>query len=97
VCLQSTAADLSKRSIKEGEDEDSSTDDLAFEQPSVMEALSEIVMGKGILSLCLLAMPVSLWAVHFGWSDTWIFWLNFTVMIPLASILGDFTEEVAQR
>ena len=24
-----------------------------------------------------------------------VFWLNFLVMIPLASILGDFTEEVA--
>lgn len=40
-------------------------------------------------------MPVSLWAVHRQWSATWIFWLNFTVIIPLASILGDFTEEVA--
>jgi len=54
-----------------------------------------MAFGKGIVSLCLLAMPVSLWAVHRGWSDTWIFWLNFVVMIPLASILGDFTEEVA--
>lgn len=59
------------------------------------EALKEIVFGKGIISLCLLVIPVSLWAIHFQWSDTWIFWLNFVVMIPLAAILGDFTEEVA--
>lgn len=63
--------------------------------PSELQVLFDIIFGKGIISLCLLAMPVSLWAVHFGWSDTWIFWTNFVAMIPLASILGDFTEEVA--
>lgn len=54
-----------------------------------------IVFGKGLLSWALLAGPVSLWAVYREWSATWIFWLNFCVMIPLASMLGDFTEEVA--
>lgn len=62
---------------------------------SAAEAIFNMIFGKGVVSLCLLAMPISLWAVHFGWSDTWIFWLNFFAMIPLASILGDFTEEVA--
>ena len=62
---------------------------------SASEALGRMIFGKGIVSFCLLAMPLSLWAVHFGWSDTWIFWLNFFALIPLASILGDFTEEVA--
>lgn len=60
-----------------------------------MAALVEIICGKGIISACLLVIPLSLWAVHYQWSDTWIFWLNFVVMIPLAAILGDFTEEVA--
>ncbi len=62
---------------------------------STAEVLKEIILGKGIVSLCLLAIPFSLMAVYGGWSDTWIFWLNFIVLIPLASILGDFTEEVA--
>lgn len=62
---------------------------------TTVQAIKEIVLGKGIVSLCLLAIPFSLVAVYGGWSDTWIFWLNFVVLIPLASILGDFTEEVA--
>jgi len=71
-------------------DEEEEEEDL-----TTAEALFSMIFGKGIVSLCLLAMPVSLWAVRYGWSDTWIFWLNFVVLIPLASILGDFTEEVA--
>uniref|UniRef100_A0A7S1ZP93 Sodium/calcium exchanger membrane region domain-containing protein n=1 Tax=Trieres chinensis TaxID=1514140 RepID=A0A7S1ZP93_TRICV len=40
-------------------------------------------------------MPLG-WASHrFGWSPTSVFCLNFLAMIPLAAILGDFTEEVA--
>ena len=66
-----------------------------LETMTTAQALSEMVFGKGIISCCLLAMPVSLWSVYNNWSDTWIFWLNFCAMIPLASILGDFTEEVA--
>lgn len=58
-------------------------------------AIYNIFFGKGILSWCLLAGPISLWAVHFYWSATWIFWLNFVVMLPLAAILGEFTEEIA--
>lgn len=65
------------------------------EQPSVFAALLDIVCGKGLISACLLAGPVALYAVHAGWSDSYVFWLNFVTMIPLASILGDFTEEVA--
>lgn len=57
--------------------------------------MCSIVLGKGVLSWLLLAGPVSLWAVYSEWSATWVFWLNFAVMIPLASMLGDFTEEVA--
>ena len=62
---------------------------------STMQYLMQIILGKGLISACLLAGPLALVANARGWSDTAKFWLNFITMIPLASILGDFTEEVA--
>jgi Ca2+:H+ antiporter len=59
------------------------------------EALIDIVFGKGVLSMCLLVMPIAVLSVYSKWSPEYVFWANFIVMIPLASILGDFTEEVA--
>jgi Ca2+:H+ antiporter len=58
-------------------------------------AVLNLFLGRGSLSWFLLVGPLSLWAVYREWSDTCIFWLTFIVMIPLAAILGDFTEEVA--
>lgn len=65
------------------------------ESMSLRDHLSIILFGKGIVSWCMLAMPLSLFAVFHQWSDTWIFWLNFLALIPLAAFLGEFTEEVA--
>lgn len=62
---------------------------------STVQVLCNIFFGKGFISACLLAAPLALLANFLGWSDTAKFWLNFVTMIPLASILGDFTEEVA--
>ena len=62
---------------------------------SIRETLLDIVFGKGVVSACLLAAPFALLSVYQGWGSTWVFWLNFLVMVPLAAILGDFTEEVA--
>lgn len=58
------------------------------------EALKSIVFGKPV-SVLLLLIPLAIWSHYGGWSANYIFWLNFCVMIPLASILGDFTEEAA--
>jgi hypothetical protein len=63
--------------------------------PSTAHVIIEIVFGKGLVSLCLVAAPLAVLAVHLNWSDTWIFWLNFITILPLAAILGDFTEELA--
>ena len=45
--------------------------------PTTFEALKEIVLGKGIVSCCLLAAPFAIYAHYGGWSPTWVFWLNF--------------------
>lgn len=65
------------------------------EDTSVMAVILEFFFGKGIISLCLLAAPFAVFAKINHWNDTAQFWLNFVTMIPLAAILGDFTEEVA--
>mmetsp|Transcript_8992 Transcript_8992/g.12783 ORF Transcript_8992/g.12783 Transcript_8992/m.12783 type:complete len:559 (+) Transcript_8992:42-1718(+) len=59
------------------------------------EALWDVFFGKPILSLFLIFIPFAVASHHLQWSPQSIFWLNFLAMIPLASILGDFTEEVA--
>jgi Ca2+:H+ antiporter len=61
---------------------------------TLREALTDIVFGKWV-SLFLIFMPFCFLAKHLQWGPVWSFWLNFLVMIPLAAILGDFTEEVA--
>lgn len=65
------------------------------DRPTVLEALRDIVFGKGVVTWCLLAMPIALLSAKQEWSPTSVFWWNFITMIPLAAILGDFTEEVA--
>ena len=63
---------------------------------SIMENLIEIVFTKTVSPL-LLAMPFAYASYHMEWGPVWVFWLNFLAMIPLASILGDFTEELAMH
>merc|ERR1719233_2124154 len=46
--------------------------------------------------LLLFAIPAIL-SKKLMWTDTWVFTLNFLVMIPLASLLGDLTEVVASH
>ncbi|KAL3943105.1 MAG: hypothetical protein SGBAC_002796 [Bacillariaceae sp.] len=57
-------------------------------------ALRAIILEKTV-SVFLLLIPFAYMAHAFDWGARWVFWLNFCVMIPLASILGDFTEEAA--
>jgi Ca2+:H+ antiporter len=81
----------SMRSIDD-ENKDNDDDEMKI---STADVLFDIFFGKGLVSLFLLAMPFAIASKYLGWSPAYVFWLNFIVMIPLASILGDFTEEVA--
>lgn len=60
----------------------------------VASALKGIILGKKV-SFLLVLMPFAYLAHRNEWNAQWIFWLNFGVMVPLAAILGDFTEEAA--
>lgn len=49
------------------------------------------------VNLLLLFVPLGIVAGELGWSDAAIFSLNFLAIIPLASLLGLATEELALR
>ncbi len=63
-------------------------------QYNTVEALKSIIIRKPV-SVFLLLVPFAILSAKAGWGANYIFWLNFFVMIPLAAILGDFTEEAA--
>lgn len=60
----------------------------------VMDVLYDMVFGSYI-NIMLLFTPFAIASNYLNWSPTAIFVLNFLAMIPLASMLGDFTEEAA--
>ena len=59
-----------------------------------LAVFKDMILGNS-LNILLLAMPVAYASHHLEWSSTSIFMWNFTAMVPLAALLGDFTEEVA--
>jgi Ca2+:H+ antiporter len=85
-----------KEPISEGQAEDfeGKTTTEEYTKEGIVAALKGIVLGK-VVSVLLLLIPLAFLSHYQQWSATWIFWLNFCVMIPLAAILGDFTEEAA--
>jgi len=54
----------------------------------------DMILGKW-LNVLLLVIPFAVASHYLAWGSVWVFWLNFLAMLPLASILGDFTEELA--
>jgi len=77
------------------EDKSSSCAVIEFgETESIWINFLNIWIGKPI-SLLLFSAPFAIASHYLKWGPQWIFWLNFLTMVPLASILGDFTEEAA--
>ena len=59
-----------------------------------LQVLSEMIFGNP-MNLLLIALPFAWASHHFEWSSTNVFIWNFIAMVPLAALLGNFTEEVA--
>uniref|UniRef100_A0A7S1BZT3 Sodium/calcium exchanger membrane region domain-containing protein n=2 Tax=Corethron hystrix TaxID=216773 RepID=A0A7S1BZT3_9STRA len=83
VKRKSTSSDLPTIELK---DDSSSSSTLNY--------MWHMLTGS-YLNLLLLLMPLAYASVKLQWSDSLIFWLNFGAMLPLASLLGEFTEELA--
>lgn len=84
-----------ENSIREEHNFEEFKDELEDEDLNGIKGpMIDMIFGKPI-SILLIFMPFALMAHYLKWSPAAIFWLNFFAMVPLASILGDFTEEVA--
>eukprot|EP00571_Detonula_confervacea_P011313 CAMPEP_0172298932 /NCGR_PEP_ID=MMETSP1058-20130122/1356_1 /TAXON_ID=83371 /ORGANISM="Detonula confervacea, Strain CCMP 353" /LENGTH=537 /DNA_ID=CAMNT_0013008227 /DNA_START=15 /DNA_END=1628 /DNA_ORIENTATION=- len=59
-----------------------------------LEALKEMFTENKI-NVLFVFLPLAYWSHAAKWSDGSIFILNFLAMVPLASMLGIFTEELA--
>jgi len=84
--------------LKANSDEEKATSDgsliVAPGGPCYYSNFVNIWIGKPI-SFLLFCAPFACASHYLEWGPQWIFWLNFLTMVPLASILGDFTEEAA--
>lgn len=65
----------------------------ASSSASSCQGLKDILLSP--ISILLLCFPAGLAAFYQTWGDSYVFWLMFAAMIPLAKILGDATEELA--
>lgn len=68
--------------------------DMELKKETTMEALVDMVFGQWV-SILLIFAPFALASHFLEWAPKFTFWFCFLTMIPLASILGDFTEEAA--
>ena len=68
--------------------------DVAEVETNIWKNFMDIWIAKHV-SIFLLVTPLAIYVTKAQWSGAWIFWTNFFVLLPLASILGDFTEEAA--
>lgn len=73
---------------------DSVDSDAGPEDLSWQSHLFQMIFHKWI-SVLLIFLPPAYISYKFHWSPVYVFWLNFLGMVPLASILGDFTEELS--
>jgi len=67
----------------------------SIKKPSNHDAEGLLVILLHPLNLLLICLPLGIAADYLSWGHFWLFWLNFTAMIPLAKLLGDATEELA--
>ncbi|EQC30970.1 calcium/proton exchanger [Saprolegnia diclina VS20] len=63
---------------------------------SQCEAIKDVILGSNVNALLLVA-PFAAWSYFGHWSPMWVFGLNFLTMMPLANILGEATETLAEH
>mmetsp|Transcript_6526 Transcript_6526/g.9841 ORF Transcript_6526/g.9841 Transcript_6526/m.9841 type:complete len:475 (-) Transcript_6526:71-1495(-) len=86
---------ISYEAVKHNEEEKHNHEHPPNFKSSCIHILRLIIGRK--MNLLLILVPFAVLSPILGWSDTAIFLLNFVCMMPLASLLGEFTEEVAMH
>eukprot|EP00573_Skeletonema_grethae_P002311 CAMPEP_0201687416 /NCGR_PEP_ID=MMETSP0578-20130828/1492_1 /ASSEMBLY_ACC=CAM_ASM_000663 /TAXON_ID=267565 /ORGANISM="Skeletonema grethea, Strain CCMP 1804" /LENGTH=483 /DNA_ID=CAMNT_0048171573 /DNA_START=179 /DNA_END=1630 /DNA_ORIENTATION=- len=84
---------LNKGSMESGGEsikESTSEEEVATPWEGLVEMFTE-----NKINYLFVFIPFAVWSHKAGWSDGSIFILNFLAMVPLASMLGVFTEELA--
>ncbi|ETV97406.1 calcium/proton exchanger [Aphanomyces invadans] len=71
-------------------------EDGAHHRPNDFRALWDIITGSPV-SWLLVAIPFAVWSYYAEWGAVWVFSLNFLAMMPLANILGEATENLAEH
>ena len=71
-----------------------SHDTIPVVEVTPWDALKEMFTENKI-NVLLVFLPFAYWSHAYHWSDGSVFILNFMAMVPLASMLGVFTEELA--
>jgi len=83
--------------MPEGSDEFSENGKIVptpSDEYSMCDVFYNLIFGN-YFNILLLFIPVAIISKYHEWGDQYIFWFNFAAMMPLASLLGYFTEEVA--
>lgn len=95
--ISSMDGDMSESThlIKGGEGNTSTEGDVGKPYTTdPLESLKEMIFSNKI-HILFAFIPLAYWSHASKWSDGSVFILNFLAMVPLASLLGDFTEEMA--
>ena len=67
---------------------------MTMSEDKPLEALKEMFLENKI-NVLFVFLPLAYWSHANNWNDGSVFILNFLAMVPLASMLGVFTEELA--
>eukprot|EP01006_Ploeotia_vitrea_P057193 TRINITY_DN68159_c5_g1_i1.p1 TRINITY_DN68159_c5_g1~~TRINITY_DN68159_c5_g1_i1.p1 ORF type:complete len:508 (+),score=57.31 TRINITY_DN68159_c5_g1_i1:27-1550(+) len=64
--------------------------------PHLLLQFKHIALGSW-LNICLACVPLAFLSKYTGWPDYLTFMFSFFSLVPLAAMLGDFTEDLALR
>ncbi|CAG9461919.1 unnamed protein product [Pedinophyceae sp. YPF-701] len=65
-------------------------------KPTDFQSIRDMILSS-YWNILLLALPLAMLSGFQRWGAVWVFPLNFLVIIPLALLLGDLTEDLALR
>ena len=81
---------IAEDGVPEEHAEDDESDDWGRSKEALIAMFAE-----NRINVLMVMIPVAWWSHRYHWPDSWVFILNFLAMVPLASMLGIFTEELA--